>query len=185
MCFVADPMKRSTFSDIVQELEKELSNDEQLEYKRQSEQYISKRSLVSNPETSQFTGNSTLKRHLLNVGNDEDTKDKNGDKPYLDMTPNINPKKSQIETQNTQIQPEQNHPNIKSKSDNENGHTPYVFLSGVNTSPGTPEDNCDKFKSNMIGCDKSNNFNTAIIHPDSNQVISANNGYITIETANC
>ena len=59
MCFVADPMKRATFSDIVEELEQELYDAEKQEYTRKSEQYASMSSLIFDPNTQ-------LKRSSIN-----------------------------------------------------------------------------------------------------------------------
>ena len=59
MCFVADPMKRATFSDIVEELEQELYDTEKQEYSRKSEQYASMSSLIFDPNTQ-------LKRSSIN-----------------------------------------------------------------------------------------------------------------------
>merc|ERR1712141_715807 len=65
-CFVSEPMKRATFSDIVQTLEAALDDKEKDEYKELTEQYASMRELMEDPVTklkrsSTFTRNS-LKR---------------------------------------------------------------------------------------------------------------------------
>merc|ERR1712038_509918 len=62
-CFVSEPMKRATFSDIVQTLEAALDDKEKDEYKELTEQYASMRELMEDPVTklkrsSTFTRNS-------------------------------------------------------------------------------------------------------------------------------
>ena len=64
MCFIKKPIERATFSDIVEWLEKELTSEERLEYQRQSEQYDSMRSLISDPNT-QFKRTSGLSHQLV------------------------------------------------------------------------------------------------------------------------
>ena len=65
-CFIADPMKRATFSDVVQELEKWLSPEEHQEYHRQADQYARTRSAILNSDT-QPKRPSTYNSQLLNV----------------------------------------------------------------------------------------------------------------------
>jgi len=62
-CFVSEPMKRATFSDIVQTLEAALDDKEKEEYQELTEQYASMRELMEDPVTklkrsSTFTRNS-------------------------------------------------------------------------------------------------------------------------------
>jgi hypothetical protein len=69
-CFVAEPMKRATFSDIVQILEAGLHKEETEEYKELTEQYESMRELMEDPVTqlkrsSTFTRNSMQRLDIL------------------------------------------------------------------------------------------------------------------------
>merc|ERR1712152_58134 len=92
-CFVAEPMKRATWGDIVEILEADLTQEEKEEYKELEEQYASMRELMEDPVTqlkrsSTFTRQSLQKLNLLAVnGSDEkrtplkDEKDKNKTAP--------------------------------------------------------------------------------------------------------
>lgn len=76
-CFVAEPMKRATFSDIVQILEAELTQAENDEYKELEEQYASMRELMEDPVTqlkrsSTFTRQSLQKLNILSTGNGDE-----------------------------------------------------------------------------------------------------------------
>ena len=76
-CFVAEPMKRATFSDIVQILEAELTQAENDEYKELEEQYASMRELMEDPVTqlkrsSTFTRQSLQKLNILSIGNSDE-----------------------------------------------------------------------------------------------------------------
>lgn len=93
-CFVAEPMKRATFSDIVQILEAELHHEEMEEYKELTEQYASMRELMEDPVT-QLKRSSTFTRkpedlNLPDVGNNEkqcplqiESKNKKADPSYM------------------------------------------------------------------------------------------------------
>merc|ERR1712152_10166 len=76
-CFVAEPMKRATWGDIVEILEADLTQEEKEEYKELEEQYASMRELMEDPVTqlkrsSTFTRQSLQKLNLLSVnGSDE------------------------------------------------------------------------------------------------------------------
>ena len=76
-CFVAEPMKRATFSDIVQTLEAELTQDEKDEYRELTEQYSSMRELMEDPVTqlkrsSTFTRQSLQRLNDLSVGKSDE-----------------------------------------------------------------------------------------------------------------
>ena len=51
LCFIPDPMKRASFSDLVQELENSLNSEEKEEYTQLSNQYTKIRSPNSNNDS--------------------------------------------------------------------------------------------------------------------------------------
>ena len=78
MCFVAEPMKRATFSEIVQIIEAELYDEEKKEYNELTEQYASMRELMEDPVTqlkrsSTFTCTSLKALNELQHPNDGKT----------------------------------------------------------------------------------------------------------------
>ena len=78
-CFVAEPMKRATFSDIVQTLEAGLHKEEKEEYKELTEQYASMRELMEDPVTqlkrsSTFTRNSLQRLNILSEDGNQQQK---------------------------------------------------------------------------------------------------------------
>ena len=160
ICFIADPMKRATFSDIVQELERNLDNEELLDYTRLSAQYLSKRNV--------------------------DQGSQNNDRTYLDMSRNIASKNTHLESQNDLNQKTTNelltHP---TNGEMNNLITPEVIEdSNTSTSPDTRKDKCDNLNENTLGCDK---FNGAIVDQSQSkngESQMTDTSYITIEVAN-
>jgi hypothetical protein len=186
MCFIADPMKRSTFSDIVQQLEKWLNDEEKQEYHRQSEQYASMRSVISNSDT-QPKKSATINSKLLNVGNNGNraTKEED-DTSYLDMTQNASPKYSQIKSQTSPVQIEKNHVLTNDNNDDHAHPMNYVMLSynKVNCDSDTKEEICDIVGNGIEGCDDSNGINVTVTQSKLELLPNSNNGYITIDAAN-
>lgn len=195
MCFVADPMKRATFSDIVEELDKQLTDKEKLEYRRQSEQYSSMSSLISDPNTQ-------LKRSSLNrptsdrtdLGNHEMSE--HVGTSYLKMTPIDNPKNTQIKSQKNQSHIETYSPSRDNNS--ENNYDPESNITftkqknidsakkALNTCDNMGNDNTKSeiFDYQNIDSDKSDAIKVSLIQPKLCETSTLNHGYITIQAAN-
>ena len=160
ICFIADPIKRATFSDIVQELERELDKEELLEYTQLSAQYLSMRSVHQGS--------------------------KNIDRAYLDMSQNIALRNTHLESQNALSQKTTNEllPH-SSNGETNNLITPKIIKDyNDGSSSDTRKDKCDNLNENTSGCDK---YNEAIV--DQSQTKNGESqmtdtSYITIEAAN-
>ena len=172
MCFIPDPMKRASFSDLVQELETVLSVKEKEEYTQLSKKYDNNRFPNSNDGLQ-----------------DKITKTSKNPKPinesYINMTQNLTPKNTQIESQKTPIHVGGNNL-LEIVSDQQNTPTDYVMISGNQLSPShrMMQDNCDKLGSVIIGCDNNSMGDNSLNPPNSQIFSSPDNGYITIEAAN-
>jgi serine/threonine protein kinase len=160
VCFIADPMKRATFSDIVEELERNLDNDELLDYTRLSAQYLSNRNVDQGSQKS--------------------------DRSYLDMSQNIALKNTHLESQNALNQKMTNellpHP---SNGETHNLITPKMIEDSNDcSSSDSRKDKCDIFNENTLGCEK---YNGAIVNQSQSKNVESqipDTSYITIETAN-
>ena len=160
ICFIADPMKRATFSDIVQELECDLENDELLEYTRLSAHYHNEKKIG--------------KRSPKN------------DRTYLDMSQNIASKNTHLESRDALNQKMTDelvlHP---SNGEINNLITPKRTVGSNNGSNSdTRKDKCDNFNENTLGCEKYNGAtsNQSQLKNFESQMIDTS--YITIEAAN-
>ena len=160
MCFIADPMKRATFSDIVQELERDLDNDELLEYTRLSAQYLNQKKIgIGSPKN---------------------------DRTYLDMSQNIALRNTHLESQNALSQKTTNellpHP---SNGEMKSLITSKMIIGSRNGSNSdTRKDKCDNFNETTLGCDK---YNGAISNQSQSKNVESqipDTSYITIEAAN-
>jgi len=179
-------MKRATFSDIVQELEKWLNEDEKQEYHRQSEQYSSMRSVISNSDT-QPKRSSTFNSQLLTVGKNGNPETKEDDNTsYLDMSQNASPKYSQIKSQNSTVLVKDNPVLTNFDSDDHVAPLNYVILADktVNCTSVGKEEMCDNVDNGIEGCDITNETNFTVPQSNLNLLLPSNNGYITIEAAN-
>ena len=160
ICFIADPMKRATFSDIVQELERNLDNEELLDYTRLSAQYLSKRNV--------------------------DQGSQNNDRTYLDMSQNIASMNTHLESQNALNQKTTNEllP-YPSNGEMNNPVIPKMIEdSNDGSNSDTRKDKCDNFNENTLGCDK---YNGAIVNQSQSKNVESqipDTTYITIEAAN-
>ena len=160
MCFVADPMKRATFSDIVEELERNLDNDELLDYTRLSAQYLSNRNVDQGSQKS--------------------------DRNYLDMSQNIALRNTHLESQNALSQKTTNELLPHSSNGKTNNLITPKIIEDYNdcSRSDTRKDKCDNFNENTIGCD---NYNGAIVNQSQSTNIESqiqDTSYITIEAAN-
>ena len=180
MCFIPDPMKRASFSDLVEELETVLSVKEKEEYNQLSNKYNNLRSPNS---TDGLQDKITKTSNNPRTFNEKDSKATS--ESYLNMTQNLTPKNTQIESQKTPIQVGGNNL-LEIVSDHENTPTDYVMLSGNQLSPShrMMQDNCDKLDSVIIGCDNNAMGDNSHNPPNSHIFSSPDNGYITIEAAN-
>ena len=160
ICFIADPIKRATFSDIVQELERELDKEELLDYTQLSAQYIRMRSV--------------------------DQGSKNNYSTYLNMSQNIVSKNTHLESQNALNQKTTNEllP-YPSNGEMNNPITPKMIEdSNDGSKTDTRKDKCDNFNENKLGCDK---YNGATGNPSQSKTVESqiqDTSYITIEAAN-
>ena len=160
ICFIADPMKRATFSDIVEELERNLDNDELLDYTRLSAQYLTNRN--------------------VDQGNQKN------DRTYLDMSQNLALRNTHLESQNALSQKTTNellpHP---SNGEMKSLITSKMIIGSRNGSNSdTRKDKCDNFNETTLGCDK---YNGAIVNQSQSRNVEskmADASYITIEAAN-
>merc|ERR1719414_2714626 len=178
LCFIPDPMKRASFSDLVQELENALDSEEKEEYTHLSIQYTKIRSPNSNTD-SQVKSIKVGSTKAFNKKESENNKES-----YLNMTQNLNPKKP-FDSQRTPINVGGSNL-LPTVSDQQNTPTDYVMLSGNHLSPShrMMQDNCEKLDSVIIGCD-TNTLNDNSLNPSNlNLFTSPENGYITIEAAN-
>ena len=160
ICFIADPMKRATFSDIVQELERDLDNDELLEYTRLSAQYLTQKKI----------GKGSPKN----------------DRTYLNMSQNISSKNTHLESQDALNQKTTNelvpHP---SNGEIDNLITPKRIVGSNNGSNlDTRKDRCDNFNENTLGCEKYNGATSNQSQSKNVESQMADTSYITIEAAN-
>ena len=153
-------MKRATFSDIVQELERDLENDELLEYTRLSAHYHNEKTI----------GKGSPKN----------------DRTYLDMSQNIASKNTHLESRDTPNQKMTNelvlHP---SNGEINNLITPKRTDGSKNGSNSdTRKDKCDNFNENTLGCENYNGAtsNQSQLKNFESQMIDTS--YITIEAAN-
>ena len=181
MCFVADPMKRATFSDIVEQLEKELNDEEQLEYHHQSEQYASMSSLISNPDT-QFKRCSTFSRQL--AGSSSDIKDP-GDKEMSEVGRASYTKMTHIDNlKNSHLNP----------SENDNGAKNNITSTTQKINDVINKDGCDYvsndntqseiFDYQNIDSDNPGATNVSLLQPNPPEIQTLSQGYITIQVAN-
>ena len=184
MCFVADPMKRASFSDLVQELESVLSYEEKETYIRLSNQYSNFRSPVSNPGIQLKRTETSNKQHPLTCNKKDEEANKDFNESYLNMTQNLNPKNSQFESQTMPLHVGGNNLLPIGGVGQQNTPTDYVMLSDNKLSPSHKmiQDDCDKLDSVIIGCD--NTVKNSLNPSNSNLFSSPDNGYITIEAAN-
>ena len=160
ICFIADPMKRATFSDIVEELERNLDNEELLDYTRLSAQYSSNRN--------------------ADQGNPKN------DRTYLDMSQNIALRNTPPESQNALNQKTTNEllPHPSNGEMNKLITTKMIIDSSNGSSSDTRKDKCDNFNENTLGCDK---YNGAIVNQSQSKNVESqipDTTYITIEAAN-
>ena len=153
-------MKRATFSDIVEELERNLDNDELLDYTRLSAQYLSNRNV--------------------------DQGSQNNDRTYLDMSQNIASMNTHLESQNALNQKTTNE--LLPYPSNGEMNNPITLKMIEDSNDGsnsdTRKDKCDNFNENTLGCDK---FNGAIVDQSQSkngESQMTDTSYITIEVAN-
>ena len=172
MCFIPDPMKRASFSDLVQELETVLNVKEKEEYSQLSTKYDNNRSPDSNDGLQDKITNTFKNPNTFNES-------------YINMTQNLTPKNTQIESQKTPIHVGGNNL-LEIISDQQNTPTDYVMISSNQLSPShrMMQDNCDKIDSVIIGCDNNAMGDNSLNPPNSHIFSSPDNGYITIEAAN-
>ena len=160
ICFIADPIKRATFSDIVQELERELDKEELLDYTQLSAQYIRMRSV--------------------------DQGSRNNYSTYLNMSQNIVSKNTHLESQNSLNQKTTNGllPHLSNVGmNNPITHKPPVD-SNIGSSSDTCKDKCDNLNENTLGCDKYNGAIRDESQSKNGESQMTDSSYITIEVAN-
>ena len=179
-------MKRATFSDVVQELEKWLTEEEQQEYHRQAVQYASTRSAILNPDT-QPKRPSTYNSQLNNVikNRSPETKEED-DTSYLAMIKNATPNCSQNKSQKCPVSMKNYHLHRNNDSDYRAHHMNYVILDHkkINCAVDGKGELCENVGNGIKGYDNSNGTNYVVPQSKSNLVPYSYNGYITIEAAN-
>lgn len=171
--------------EIVENIEKELNDEEKLEYRRQSEQYASMSSLISNPNTQ-------LKRSSMKRQSGTHDMSESGGASYLMMAVIDNPKNSQVKLQ------EKPTSNTFTDSISENDHDskarnmlpkPEIIDSGnkavnkcdyVSLGITTPE----TIEYENLDSDKSDAINVSLIQPNLCKIPPLHHGYITVQAAN-
>jgi hypothetical protein len=182
MCFVADPMKRATFSDIVEQLEKELNAEEQLEYRLQSEQYASMSSLISDPNTQ-------LKRSSKISESDNAL--------YLKMVSRIDNQKSShlnVPNKQTAIEECKTFTDCPSEENNDPKNNIPLITQEINDVTNKELDSCDYVSNEItqseifdyqnIDSDKPDAINVSLLQPNPSEMQTLSHGYITIQVAN-
>ena len=183
MCFVADPMKRASFSDLVQELENVLNCKEKKTYLCLSNQYINIRSPISKSGTPVKSAEISNKQQAPTYSKKYLVANNEFNESYLNMTQNLNPKNSQFESQKTPLRVGGNNLLPIDGIGQQNTPTDYVMVYDHQLSPSHKMiQDCDKLDSVIIGSE--NTVNNSLNPSQSNLFPSSDNGYITIEAAN-
>ena len=173
MCFIKKPIERATFSDIVELLEKELTSEERLEYRRQSEQYDSMRSLISDPNT-QFK---RVRPSSEKGDSSDDGKQELDRNSYVKMTARSNAFPESGSQCQSVLKPNNSSTNQKIvESDNQQVETCDNLSNGITYSKLLNHDNIDS--------NKSNSTNGSLTQPNMHDDQGNNPGYITIQAAN-